>query len=72
MTRPPDQERSRRIAKWQRQKRLLDHADFGRPLTYEDLALLPGFHFCPDWDRLPICEDSPEWETCTCEKENLR
>ena len=26
----------------------------------------PGFHFCPDWDELPICDDSPEREACTC------
>lgn len=28
-------------------------------------ALCPGFHFCPDWDYLPICDDSPERCTCT-------
>ena len=32
-------------------------------------AICPGFHFCPDWDFLPICKDSPEWEACTCTRE---
>lgn len=30
--------------------------------------ICPGFHFCPDWDGLPICTASPEWEACTCTK----
>ena len=29
-------------------------------------AICPGLHFCPDWDFLPICDDSPEREACTC------
>lgn len=33
-----------------------------------DRRLCPGLHFCPDWDGMPICEASPEWEACTCPK----
>lgn len=36
-------------------------------LTDKERAALPGFHFCPDWDFLPICEGSAEWDACTCE-----
>ena len=36
------------------------------PLSDLELAEVPGFHFCPDWDFLPICWDSPEAESCTC------
>lgn len=33
-----------------------------------DRAICPGLHFCPDWDFLPICKDSPEWdEGCNCD-----
>lgn len=28
-------------------------------------------HLCPDWDYLAIYEGSPEFETCTCYKEEL-
>lgn len=34
-----------------------------------DMRLVPGFHFCPCWDYLAICDDSPEIEACTCEVE---
>lgn len=37
-------------------------------LTDAERRELPGFHYCPDWDELPICEASPEWEACTCPK----
>lgn len=30
-------------------------------------AVCPGLHFCPDWDGMAICFDSPEIEACTCE-----
>ena len=30
-------------------------------------VICPSFHFCPDWDSLPICRDSPEFSACTCE-----
>lgn len=45
----------------------MDREDYP-PLSDRELAELPGFHFCPDWDSLPICKDSPEWEACTCPK----
>jgi hypothetical protein len=32
----------------------------------EDMPKVPGFHFCPDWDFLAICDDAPEAECCTC------
>jgi hypothetical protein len=28
-------------------------------------------HWCPDWDGLPIDETSPEFKSCTCNKEHL-
>lgn len=28
--------------------------------------IVPGVHWCPDWDYMPICDDSPEKEGCTC------
>jgi hypothetical protein len=31
-----------------------------------DMPKVPGFHFCPDWDYLPICDNSPEIDDCTC------
>lgn len=34
--------------------------------TDEDKALLPGLHFCPEWDFQAICDSSPEIEGCTC------
>lgn len=30
----------------------------------------PGIHFCPDWDFMPVCNDSPEKESCTCTLES--
>jgi len=31
-----------------------------------DDRICPGIHFCPDWDGLPVCADSPEAEGCSC------
>ena len=28
--------------------------------------ICPGIHFCPDWDDMAVCIDSPEAESCTC------
>jgi hypothetical protein len=36
------------------------------PPSLDDLRKVPGFHFCPDWDYLPICDDSPEADCCCC------
>jgi|DEB0MinimDraft_6_1074348.scaffolds.fasta_scaffold22275_6 hypothetical protein len=46
----------------------MDRKDYP-PLSDMELAELPGFHFCPDWDFLPICLDSPEADACTCANE---
>ena len=50
------------------QEALLRRADRSDVRLFSDaeLAELPGFHFCPDWDFLPICDDSPEMDGCTC------
>lgn len=34
-------------------------------IAEEDKQELPGIHFCYEWDELPVCKDSPEWECCT-------
>lgn len=31
-----------------------------------DRELLPLLHWCPDWDYLPVCVDSPEIDGCRC------
>ena len=28
--------------------------------------ICPGIHFCPDWDGLAVCADSPEANGCSC------
>lgn len=45
---------------------ILARADkFGH--IYEgDYSICPGIHFCPDWDGLPVCIDSPEADGCNC------
>ncbi|MGN6769769.1 MAG: hypothetical protein ACTHJQ_07990 [Rhizobiaceae bacterium] len=35
-------------------------------IMVSDWKLLPGIHFCPDWDHLPVCNASPEISGCTC------
>ena len=40
--------------------------DDALPLKPNELQQVPGFHYCPDWDYLPICDDSPEKDVCTC------
>lgn len=45
--------------------RIADH--LGKSPTKEQMKFVPGFHFCPDWDYMAICNDSPEKETCSCE-----
>lgn len=51
------------------QERILNYCDrHGKePQSYE-MYFLPGYHRCPDWDYLPICADSPEFEHCGCER----
>ena len=48
------------------QKYALHLIDIRNTITKEDRALLPGVHFCNDWDGLPVCDDSPEKSCCTC------
>ena len=48
------------------QRGILTIADRGGFIPDGGAAICPGIHFCPDWDGLPICEDSPEWDACTC------
>lgn len=53
------------------QYRVLNIADrTGKCPTPTELKLVPGFHFCMDWDNLPICDDSPEKEACLCRVKN--
>lgn len=46
----------------------LRRIDMTGEITEQDKAFLPGLHFCDDWDQLPIYDDSPEKESCTCDK----
>ena len=48
------------------QKDLLMEIDRTGIFTEEDKETLPGLHFCPEWDDLPVCDDSPESSGCTC------
>lgn len=48
------------------QKRVLADADDLGRIFEPDKMVCPGIHFCPDWDYMPICDDSPEREACTC------
>lgn len=52
----------------QEQRELLDLLDRGERtrITDDDLAICPGLHWCPDWDFLPVCDDSPEKAGCNC------
>ena len=46
------------------QTMLLFEIDRAEIFTEEDERILPGLHFCPDWDGLPVCDNSPEY--CNC------
>lgn len=52
----------------QLQRRVLTLADGTDEIPQGAAVVCPGIHFCPDWDYLPICMDSPEWEACDCDK----
>lgn len=54
------------------QLRTLHKVDSTGAIWPSDREVLPGLHFCPDWDGLAICKLTPEWESCTCDikKEN--
>lgn len=47
---------------------LLD--DVTTVFTPDEIA--EGWHFCPDWDGLPVGPGSPEVEVCTCPKSTLK
>jgi hypothetical protein len=48
-------------------KLLMKYDCSGEEINQKDLKILPGFHYCPDWDFMAMCDDSPEIITCTCE-----
>lgn len=48
------------------QRAILALADKSGTIRVGDSAICPQIHFCPDWDGLPICADSPEAEACVC------
>lgn len=48
------------------QQDVLTHADRFGIIRVGDDQICPEIHFCPDWDQMPICADSPEAEACTC------
>lgn len=48
------------------QRAILLLADKSGMIKQGDSEICPEIHFCPDWDELPICADSPEAEACTC------
>lgn len=48
------------------QRRILSAADRSGMIYMGDDRICPGIHFCPDWDGLPVCADSPEAEGCSC------
>ena len=45
---------------------ILHRADRSGMILVGDSDTCPEIHFCPDWDRLAICADSPEADGCTC------
>lgn len=49
----------------------LERLDRGGVITAADKIELPGIHWCPDWDFLPVCDASPEIEGCTCPRRAL-
>lgn len=50
------------------QAAVLDVADRRGRISADDDLICPGIHFCPDWDGLAVCADSPEAEGCTCDQ----
>lgn len=48
------------------QHTVLAFADKHGVIREGDYEICPGIHFCPDWDRLPVCKDSPEADGCAC------
>lgn len=50
----------------QDQIKVLTRADKMGMIYEGDSKICPGIHFCDDWDDLPVCDDSPEADACTC------
>lgn len=48
------------------QHKILQRADKFGHILLGDEKTCPGIHFCPDWDGLAVCRDSPEAEGCQC------
>lgn len=55
-----------------RQLHQLHRVDRAGAINEEDRAVLPGVHFCPDWDEMAICDDSPEKDCCTCKLSEVK
>ncbi len=51
----------------QLQQDILHHADAFGVYDRTDSDLLPGLHFCPDWEDMVIAKGTPEWDACTCQ-----
>ena len=45
---------------------ILNRADRSGMIVVGDSDICPGIHFCREWDSLPICVASPEWDACLC------
>lgn len=48
------------------QSDILIDADQAGIIEPEWRDICDGIHFCPDWDYLAICNDSPEKCGCAC------
>jgi len=48
------------------QRKTLARCDRFGAIEGPDLETCPGIHFCPDWDLLAVCIDSPEADGCNC------
>ena len=48
------------------QSKILNMADKTGIIRVSDKLVCAGVHFCPEWDQLPICADSHEWDACLC------
>lgn len=48
------------------QMKVLHRADKTGMIYTTDKEVCPGIHFCNDWDRLAVCNDSPEADGCCC------
>lgn len=46
---------------------LMAYCDVVGHIPKEVKQCYPTAHFCPDWDFLAICSESPEFFACLCE-----